>query len=296
MQYNIYINQLKAQEWGLNLQQATLFSFIYELPSWSDCHTIGGIAWHRITKGKLAKELPILTSKPDTIYRQMRILVDAGLIEVNHQGSLTLVRITPKGAGWNRDLGNFSEGSEKNPSVPSEKFPTYHNTIIHHLTTPPTPQCCDDGGVMVTAEEKIREYVLLAEKHGAAKNPAGLALHLQRQGSLNEFHLAQLAAWRQEEIKAAEAKKRQKNASDAPCPTVDSLAWNYAKELLKNSIKKEDFRTWIEPLRCIQDDGTGEVILAGLDPYYCSWVKDKYLPQILETMVSREVRVVPWRN
>lgn len=164
MQYNININQLEACEWGLNLQQAFLFSFLYELPSWAECHVIAGISWHRIAKSKLIKELPILTSKTDTIYRQMRGLSDVGLIEVNQQGAVTLVRITHKGASWNRDLGNKSEGSEKNPPLPgkvsassSEKNPTYHSTILNPTTTTQQQNSPHCGGAF---EAKFSQLIL----------------------------------------------------------------------------------------------------------------------------------------
>jgi len=295
MQYNIYINQLKASEWGLNLQQAALFSFLYELPSWAECHVIAGTSWYRIARSKLTKELPILTTKTDTIYRQMRGLTDAGLLEVTQLGAVTLVRITEKGASWNRDLGKISEGSEKNPSDPSEKNPTYHNTITNHITTPLSPQQGDDGGV-VTAEGKIREYVLLAEKHGAAKNPAGLALHLQRQGGLNEFHLAQLAAWRQKEARKWQDCTKAKDNGDHPIVSVvPSHTWDEAKEKMRKTMQESEFKLWIDPLQCIFDDK--EVIkLAAPDPYFCSWVTKNYLPQILKATVSREVRVLPVRH
>ncbi|MGK7052215.1 hypothetical protein N1Z41_00035880 [Pseudomonas aeruginosa] len=35
MQFTVTINQAKALEWGLNSQQALLFAFVYECPSWA---------------------------------------------------------------------------------------------------------------------------------------------------------------------------------------------------------------------------------------------------------------------
>lgn len=60
-------------------------------------------------------------------------------------------------------------------------------TNIHHRSTT-TP------GAMV---DQVREYVMLAEINGQAKNPAGLERHLLKNG-LSESHIAQLAAWRRE--------------------------------------------------------------------------------------------------
>lgn len=145
MQFFVGINQLKSLEWGLNLQQAALFAFLYEVPSWAECQTIDGVAYWRIAKSKIIAELPILTDKRDTVYRHMKALEDAGLIEKIQNGDITLIRVTKKGAEWNKSEGSEknprgrikSEGSEKNPATPgkksdtpSEKNPTYQYTNI----------------------------------------------------------------------------------------------------------------------------------------------------------------------
>lgn len=35
MQFTVTINQAKALEWGVNSQQALLFAFVFECPSWA---------------------------------------------------------------------------------------------------------------------------------------------------------------------------------------------------------------------------------------------------------------------
>lgn len=137
MQYSIYINQPKALEWGLNLQQAALFSFCYELPSWADEKVINGACYYWISKSYLTKKMPILTDKPDTIKRLLRQLSNFGLIDRQVIDKTRLyVRVTDKGRGWNEhndsnlEVGKkIPRGREKNPRVGGEKNPPNTNTI-----------------------------------------------------------------------------------------------------------------------------------------------------------------------
>jgi len=112
MQYTLTINQHKALEWGLNAQQAMLFAFVYECPSWTKpVTTIGGV-YFALSKSKIIEELPLLTDKPDTAYRLLKALEAAGLIELSSTNSITLFRLTPKATEWNRKV----DGSEKYPT------------------------------------------------------------------------------------------------------------------------------------------------------------------------------------
>jgi DNA-binding PadR family transcriptional regulator len=112
MQYTVTINQVKALEWGLNSQQALLFAFVYESPSWANpIKTDTGI-YFALSKSKIVEELPLLTDKPDTAYRLLKALAEAGLIELSSTSSITLIRLTEKAKEWNRKL----DGSEKYPT------------------------------------------------------------------------------------------------------------------------------------------------------------------------------------
>ncbi|WP_139671772.1 phage replication protein [Pseudomonas sp. F16(2018)] len=117
MQYTITINQVKALEWGLNSQQALLFAFVYEVPSWANpLRTDDGI-FYTLSKAKIIEELPLLTDKPDTAYRLLKALAEAGLIILSSTSSVTLVRLTDKGKEWNRK----ADGSEKFPTSEGDK-------------------------------------------------------------------------------------------------------------------------------------------------------------------------------
>lgn len=114
MFFKIIIDQTAALEWGLNLTEACLFDFCYRLPSWADPVLVEGKAYFWASKTKVMEEVPILTDKPDTIYRIMRHLVEKGVIEYLKAGRKDLVRLTEKGKAWGR------ANSEKNPSSETE--------------------------------------------------------------------------------------------------------------------------------------------------------------------------------
>lgn len=147
MQFTVNINQAKALEWELNAQQAMLFAFVYECPSWTKPVTTDEGVFFALSKAKIVEELPLLTDKPDTAYRLLKALEGKGVIELSSTNSITLVRLTEKGKTWNKkqdgtdkypsDSGRkkIRGGSEKSPSQVgkksepgSEKSPTNHGT------------------------------------------------------------------------------------------------------------------------------------------------------------------------
>ncbi|MEN5036866.1 hypothetical protein [Pseudomonas sp. TWI929] len=144
MQFTLTINQVKALEWGLNSQQALLFSFVYGCPSWAKpMQTPDGI-YFALSKAKITDELPLLTGKPDTAYRMLKALEEVGLIELSSTSSITLFRLTEKATEWNQKL----DGSEKYPTPPtgttgrkkirstSEKNPSQGRKKIRQIRIP----------------------------------------------------------------------------------------------------------------------------------------------------------------
>lgn len=169
MQFTVTISQVKALEWGLNAQQALLFAFVYECPSWANpIKTEAGI-FFALSKAKIVEELPLLTDKPDTAYRLLKALEEAGLIDLSSTANITLFRLTEKAKEWNRkldgsekypttDKGNgrkkIRAGSEKNPSKVgkkseqgSEKSPTNQGTSNQGTNQVTSNQELPDGSV-----------------------------------------------------------------------------------------------------------------------------------------------------
>ncbi|MHA6138492.1 phage replication protein [Pseudomonas mohnii] len=117
MQFTVTINQAKALEWGLNSQQALLFAFVYGCPSWAKALKTDDGIFFALSKAKIVEELPLLTDKPDTAYRMLKALEEAGLIELSSTSNITLFRLTQKAAEWNKK----QDGSEKYPIPPESK-------------------------------------------------------------------------------------------------------------------------------------------------------------------------------
>lgn len=104
MQFTVLINQTRALEWGLNAQQAMLFAFLYQVPSWATAVVVDDEVYYHIGKSKVIEEMPLLTDKPDTVYRLMRALQDKGVIEMATREGKTLIRLTEKGWKWGEQL------------------------------------------------------------------------------------------------------------------------------------------------------------------------------------------------
>ncbi len=135
MRYTTYINNVKASEWGLTLQQAYVFSFLYELPSWANHITIKNEVYYFAYRGKACKEIPLITDKPDTMYRYYKQLEHKGLVRFIKIEGKDYVSITNIGKQWN---GKYSEQSENNNSKLGKSYkennPTYNNTRIDKNT------------------------------------------------------------------------------------------------------------------------------------------------------------------
>lgn len=187
MQFTITINQVKALEWGLNSQQALLFAFVYGCPSWTKPVTTDDGVFFALSKAKIVEELPLLTDKPDTAYRMLKALDEAGLIQLSSTSNITLFRLTAKAAEWNQKL----DGSEKYPTPPentgrkkirstsdkspnkvgkkseqgSEKSPTNQDTN-HQDTNQGTSQDLPEGAALPTQSGSL---VLVVDRPDAPR-------------------------------------------------------------------------------------------------------------------------------
>lgn len=167
MQFNVLINQVKALEWGLNAQQAMLFAFIYEVPSWARPVIVEQKTYYAISKEKIVTELPLLTDKPDTAYRMLKALELIDVINLSHTPKITLIRITDKGRQWNKsekypsNIGKISEvGSEKYPTnhVTSNQVTSNQKTLCHQQADDGIPydQIFDSFERILTKKPKVR--------------------------------------------------------------------------------------------------------------------------------------------
>ncbi|SOB76161.1 phage conserved hypothetical protein, C-terminal domain-containing protein [Marinobacter sp. LV10R510-11A] len=123
MQFTLLVDQQASLEWELNTQQAILFSFVHQLPTWAGHVNKNGDIFYAISKQKIVDELPILTDKPDTAYRLLRQLQEKGVVELSSTSKITLVRITKKGKRWNMKEEKAAAHAHKSASTTSEKYP-----------------------------------------------------------------------------------------------------------------------------------------------------------------------------
>ena len=152
MRFSTYLNNAKCMEWKINAQQGILFALLYEAPAWAKEEIIENRTYYFVSRNLILEELPMFFEKSDTVYRNLKVLQEKGLIEYIKQGKKDLIRITTKGKTWNEFKDNNSEknpsseqNSEKNPnnlgkksekeSKNSEKNPTNNNTIYNYNNT-----------------------------------------------------------------------------------------------------------------------------------------------------------------
>ena len=152
MRFTTYINNAKCMEWEINATQGILFSLLYEAPAWAKEEIIENKTYYFVSRNLILEELPMFFEKSDTVYRNLKVLQEKGLIKYIKQGKKDLIRITAKGKTWNEFKENnseknpsFEENSEKNPSKfgkksekepkNSEKNPTNNNTIYNYNNT-----------------------------------------------------------------------------------------------------------------------------------------------------------------
>ena len=152
MRFSTYLNNAKCMEWKINATQGILFALLYEAPAWAKEEIIENKTYYFVSRNLILEELPMFFEKSDTVYRNLKVLQEKGLIEYIKQGKKDLIRITAKGKTWNEFKDNnsekspsFEQNSEKNPNnlgkksekelKNSEKNPTNNNTIYNYNNT-----------------------------------------------------------------------------------------------------------------------------------------------------------------
>ncbi|WP_338990272.1 hypothetical protein KST00_07900 [Fusobacterium animalis] len=143
MRFSTTLNNQKCMEWGINATQGILVALLYEANAWANEEIIDDKIYYFVSRNLILKELPMFFEKADTVYRNLKVLAEKGIIEyIKHKG-MDLIRLTEKGKSWNfiennsEKNPNFNSNSEKNPSKfgkksenNSEKNPTYKDTNI----------------------------------------------------------------------------------------------------------------------------------------------------------------------
>ncbi|MCC3344548.1 hypothetical protein [Psychrobacter sanguinis] len=101
MRYTLSINAVKCHEWGLNLNQGALFDLLNQASSWAKPHVINGEFYYWVSRNMVIDEIPLAYSKPDTVYRALKLFEEKGLVDYIKEGKKDLVKLTEKGKEWN---------------------------------------------------------------------------------------------------------------------------------------------------------------------------------------------------
>nr|DAS68083.1 MAG TPA: hypothetical protein [Caudoviricetes sp.] len=143
MRFSTTLNNQKCMEWKINATQGILVALLYEANAWANEEIINDKTYYFVSRNLILKELPMFFEKADTVYRNLKVLAEKGIIEyIKHKG-MDLIRLTEKGKSWNfiennlEKNPNFDSNSEKSPSKlgkksenNSEKNPTNKDTNI----------------------------------------------------------------------------------------------------------------------------------------------------------------------
>lgn len=195
MQYTLVIDQVSAVEWGLSPQEAVLFSFLHQVPTWANPVNKDGTVFYAISKKKIVDELPVLTDKPDTAYRILKSLQKKGCIELSSTPSITLVSLTSKGKSWNKVLRDSSPkdrkiircGSEENPIMVGEFSDKSVNQSVDHNHTPLPPE--GDGESESSADKRAtaKQVSDAYNEILGGKLPKCVALNEKRKRAIKRF-------------------------------------------------------------------------------------------------------------
>lgn len=194
MRYTSSIDNVTALRWGLNINLAYLFSWVYALPSWAKPMIIEDRTYYFAAKTKAVEELPLLTTKTDTMYRYYKQLEEMGLIHLQRVANKDYISLTEKAKEWNTKLGSASEQSDGSGSevgqkseLRSDEIPTYKNTIIDKTTNDNTlasesiltiedrkekfrRSVIEDGSLLYT-KKMLEEFFGYWSEKNRAKNP-----------------------------------------------------------------------------------------------------------------------------
>ena len=119
MLYNININQFRAAELDLSVNEAFVLNGMTQLCGRNGIEFLdrNGQRYFWLSKNLLSQQLPLLKFKPDTIYRTVKDLRNKGLIEMLDSKTISeYYRITPLGESLIM-LGQPSDPTDNSPTL-----------------------------------------------------------------------------------------------------------------------------------------------------------------------------------
>ena len=152
MKYTLLINQQCALKWGLTLSQSCLFDWLLSLPSWADSLTQSdGSVMYFSSRTLASKELPLVSSNPETIRKMYAELQRLELIEWKKFDKKDYVVLNGEKAKEWLSSGGTHDSSVKNirnsrQKNDRQKYPTYKTTREKEDKTTNNKQTPASGG------------------------------------------------------------------------------------------------------------------------------------------------------
>ena len=113
------INQPKSIEFGLTANEAFVFSWIYELSSWSDKVEMDGNIYYKADKEKALLCLPFVSKNVSTFKKLYTSLKEKELIDLKKYDNYDYISLTEKGKKWH--YTDFNEDELENENKKDEK-------------------------------------------------------------------------------------------------------------------------------------------------------------------------------
>ena len=123
------IDNVFCLEHDLNLSQAYVYEWMLNLSKWASHIVIENKVYYFASKTKAVQDLPIVTTKTNTMHTHYKSLEKKGFIIVTKVNKQDFIHITDKSKTWNSS-NHFEKNQDelgKKSKLSFEKNPTYSN-------------------------------------------------------------------------------------------------------------------------------------------------------------------------
>lgn len=138
MEYSIIVNQQMCVKYRLTYFQGALMEFFGKLSTWADAFTFEDGVYYNISYGKIVRELPVIFSSDDKVYRITKSLVKLGYVEQRKKGKdqKNFIRLSTKGKRILR-VGKNPEACQGSGKIPTRvvKNPEPQKNAVDYVTS-----------------------------------------------------------------------------------------------------------------------------------------------------------------
>ena len=135
MKYNLHINQVKCQEWWLNIQQWILMWLFTQLSTWAEWKEIDWNIYYYFSANKIIQEVPIITNNKRTILTIIKWLKDKELLDHIIINNKWYYKISDMWKSYISDNNNDSASMQKNAQGYAKKCTPSMQKNAHNNNT-----------------------------------------------------------------------------------------------------------------------------------------------------------------